>query len=66
MLIENMTANELQEEMKKQTAIFNKAVIKINEIHGCKDYSDEIAKQFHLGMVGFRNDRKRLTVQLTS
>lgn len=59
-LIENMTAGELQAEIKKQTGVLNKAALKIDEIHGRKDYSDEIVKQFHLGMVGFRKDRKKV------
>ena len=59
-LIENMTAEELQVEIDNQKGILNKAVLKIDEIHGRKDYSDEIAKQFHLGMVGFRKDTKRV------
>lgn len=59
-LIENMTADELQTEIKKQTDVMNKATLKIDEVHGRKDYSDEIAKQFHLGLVGFRKDRKKV------
>lgn len=59
-LIENMTAEELQLEIDNQTSILNKALLKIDEIHGHKDYSDEIAKQFHLGMVGYRKDTKRV------
>lgn len=59
-LIENMSAEELQTEIDNQGIILNKALLKIDEIHGRKDYSDEIAKSFHLGRVGFRKDRKKV------
>ena len=50
-LIENMNAEELQTEIENQTDILNKALLKINELHGRRDYSDEIADNFHLGLV---------------
>lgn len=59
-LIENMNAEELQTEIENQTDILNKALLKINELHGRRDYSDEIADNFHLGLVGFRKDRKKV------
>lgn len=59
-LIENMTLAELERELAQQTAIYNKALTAIEAVHGERDYSDEVAKHFHLGMVGFRKDRKKV------
>lgn len=62
--IKNMTLSELEREMAQQTALHSKIMSQINTIHGHKDYSDEVAKYFHLGMVGFRRDRKRVNATL--
>lgn len=57
---ENMTVEELQMEINNQTKILGRANDKIEKIHGHKDYSDYVAEHFHLGMVGFRKDRKKV------
>lgn len=62
--IENMTLSELEREMAQQTALHSKIMSQINTIHGHKDYSDDVAKHFHFGMVGFRRDRKRVNQTL--
>jgi hypothetical protein len=58
-LIENMSKAELGAEMKLQLRRIDKANAELEKIHGTKDYSDELAKHFHLGKVGFRKDTKR-------
>lgn len=63
-LIENMTLSELEREMAQKTALRSKIMSQINTIHERKDYSDEVAKHFHLGRVGFRHDRKRVNQTL--
>lgn len=63
-LIENMTLSELEREMAQKTALHSKIMSQINTIHERKDYSDEVAKHFHLGRVGFRHDRKRVNQTL--
>ena len=57
---ENMTISELLEEHDKQKQVAENAISKIDKIHGAQDYSDEVAKFFHCGMVGFRKDRKKV------
>ncbi len=59
MLIERMTKSQLEAEIAKQTKRLNAAIKSIDNIHGTRDYSDEIAKHFHLGKVGFRPDQKK-------
>lgn len=63
-LLENMTLAELERERDNQQAILNRVNKHLEAIHGQKDYSDEVAKSFHLGMVGFRRDRKRVNQTL--
>ena len=63
-LIENMTLPELEQELASGMAAHARAVKQIGAIHGQKDYSDEVAKCFHLGRVGFRHDRKRVNATL--
>ena len=63
-LIENMPLAELERELAQETAAHTKLVAQIDAVHGQKDYSDEVAKSFHLGMVGFRRDRKRVNQTL--
>jgi len=63
-LIENMTLVELEADITKQRKRHASALSAIEKIHGKTDYSDEIAKQFHLGLVGFRKDRKRVNQSL--
>lgn len=58
-LIENMTLSELNEEKKIQLRRIDLAQVALEKIHSKKDHSDEIAKHFHLGKVGFRKDTKR-------
>lgn len=58
-LIENMTLLELGAERKIQLRRIDSAKSALEKIHGTKDYSDEMAKHFHLGKVGFRKDTKR-------
>lgn len=58
-LIENMTLSELGAEQKIQLCRIDSAKAALEKIHGAKDYSDEMAKYFHLGKVGFRKDTKR-------
>lgn len=58
-LIENMTLDELNADLVKQKDIIDKANFALNKIHGQNDYSDEVAKHFHLGKVGFRKDAKK-------
>lgn len=57
--IENMTLAELEVEKKTQLRGIDAARAALEKIHGKKDYSDEIAKHFHLGKVGFRKDTKK-------
>lgn len=59
MLIDRMTKSQLEAEVGKQTKILNSAINSLDKIHGTRDYSDEIAKYFHLGKVGFRPDHKK-------
>ncbi|MCM0758128.1 hypothetical protein M7775_06000 [Sporomusa sphaeroides DSM 2875] len=59
MLIDRMTKSQLEAEIGKQTKILNGAIKSIDKIHGTRDYSDEIAKHFHMGKVGFRPDQKK-------
>lgn len=63
-LYENMILSELLRERDNQQAIINRTSKRIDAIHGQKDYSDDVAKHFHLGMVGFRKDRKRVNQTL--
>ena len=63
-LIENMTLPELEQELASGMAAKARAEKQNDAIHGQKDYSDEVAKHFHLGMVGFRHDRKRVNQTL--
>lgn len=63
-LIENMTLQELVHELDQQTAVHAKLAAQIDAIHGQKDYSDEVAKHFPLGRVGFRRDTKRVAQTL--
>ena len=63
-LIENMTLPELEQELALEMAAHTSTVKKIVAIHEQKDYSDEVAKHFHLGRVGFRHDRKRVNATL--
>lgn len=63
-LIENMTIQELVHELDQQIAVHAKLVAQIDAIHGQKDYSDEVAKHFPLGRVGFRPDTKRVAQTL--
>lgn len=58
-LIENMTLAELGDYKKEQLCRIDTANAALEKIHGKKDYSDEIAKHFHLGKVGFRRDTKK-------
>ena len=58
-LIENMTLAELESDKKMQLRRIDAANSALEKIHGTKDYSDEIAKHFHLGKVGFRKDTKK-------
>lgn len=58
-LLENMTLSELDVEKKIQLRRIDAAQAALEKIHGKKDYSDEIARYFHLGKVGFRKDTKR-------
>ena len=58
-LIENMTLAELDAEKKIQLGHIDVANAALEKIYGKKDYSDEIAKYFHLGKVGFRKDTKK-------
>ena len=58
-LIENMTVAELESEAARQEASICSARAELDKIHGRTDYSDELAKYFHLGKVGFRTDTKR-------
>ena len=59
MLIDRMTKIQLEAEISKQTKLLNNALKSLDKIHGTRDYSDEIAKHFHLGKVGFRPDQKK-------
>ena len=63
-LIENMTIDELEREHRLQQTVYTRCEQKIAAIHGRNDYSDEVAKAFHLGMVGFRRDRRRVNQTL--
>lgn len=63
-LIENMTLAELNAELNVTQKELSRINGKIELIHGAKDYSDEIAKSFHLGKVGFRKDTKRQNATL--
>lgn len=59
MRTDKMYLHELQSEIEKQAQRLNSTLANIEKIHGTHDYSDEVAKHFHLGMVGFRKDTKR-------
>jgi hypothetical protein len=58
-LIENMTLSELKADRETQLRRIKTAETALEKIHGKKDFSDEIAKHFHLGKVGFRKDTKK-------
>lgn len=63
-LIKNMTLLELERELSQEEATHARILSQIDAIHGKKDHSDEVVKYFHLGMVGFRTDRKRVNQTL--
>jgi len=63
-LIENMTLTELNAELNATQKELARINGKIELIHSEKDHSDEIAKSFHLGKVGFRKDTKRQSATL--
>ncbi len=58
-LIENMTLSELRADIAAQDRRISASKAALEKIHGQHDYSDELAKHFHLGKVGFRKDSKR-------
>lgn len=62
--IENMVLSELEIEKQMQLRRIDSAQAAIETISGKKDYSDELAKYFHLGKVGFRRDAKKQNVTL--
>lgn len=59
MHIDRMYKHELEAEIERQSKYLSNAIKSIDKLHGVHDYSDEVAKYFHLGRVGFRRDTKR-------
>lgn len=59
MQLDRMYKFELETEIEKQNKYLSSAIRAVEKIYGTSDYSDEIAKSFHLGKVGFRKDTKR-------
>ena len=66
MRLDRMHKHELETEIKKQQNRLANAAKALDKIHGKRDYSDEIAKYFHLGLVGFRRDQKKQEQTLNS
>ena len=58
MRIDRMYKFELEAEIDRQNNLLASSVKAIERIYGKSDYSDEIAKSFRFGMVGFRKDTK--------
>lgn len=54
-----MTPDQLQAELEKAQRRIDSASAALDKINNSRDYSDEVAEHFHLGMVGFRKDTKR-------
>lgn len=59
MRLDNMRISELQAEIARQAQRISHADAQLARINSQRDYSDEIAKYWHMGKVGYRKDTKR-------